>query len=73
MPAAFCGLLGYKPTNGVIGRRIPPDWIDLSTDGFMTTSADDLALLLDVVAGPVDGDPTALPLPLPPGAACRSG
>ena len=66
IPAAFCGLLGYKPTNGVIGRRIPPDWIDLSTDGFMTTSADDLALLLDVVAGPVDGDPTALPLPLPP-------
>lgn len=66
IPAAFCRLLGYKPTNGVIGRRTAPDWIDLSTDGFLATSADDLALLLDVVAGPVDGDPTALPTPLPP-------
>ena len=66
IPAAFCGLLGLKPTNGVIGRRTPPDWIDLSTDGLMTTSVDDARLLLDVVAGPVAGDPTALPVPLPP-------
>jgi Asp-tRNA(Asn)/Glu-tRNA(Gln) amidotransferase A subunit family amidase len=68
IPAAFCGLLGYKPTNGVIGRRVAPDWIDFSTDGLMATSSDDLQLLLDVVAGPVDGDPTALPTPLPPAA-----
>lgn len=68
IPAAFCGLLGYKPTNGVIGRRVAPDWIDFSTDGLMATSSDDLRLLLDVVAGPVDGDPTALPTPLPAAA-----
>ncbi|MGN6446422.1 amidase [Amnibacterium sp.] len=66
IPAAFCGLLGFKPTNGVIGRRGAPDWIDFSTDGLMATCADDLELLLDVLAGPVDGDPTALPTPLPP-------
>lgn len=66
IPAAFCGLLGYKPTNGVIGRRFPPDWIDFSTDGLLATSSDDLQLLLEVVGGPVDGDPTALPTPLPP-------
>ncbi|MGN6742718.1 MAG: amidase [Amnibacterium sp.] len=65
IPAAFCGLLGFKPTNGVIGRRTAPDWIDFSTDGLMATRADDLAVLLDVVAGPVAGDPTALPVPLP--------
>lgn len=68
IPAAFCGLLGYKPTNGVIGRRAAPDWIDFSTDGLMATSTDDVRLLLDVCAGPVDGDPTALPTPLPPSA-----
>jgi Asp-tRNA(Asn)/Glu-tRNA(Gln) amidotransferase A subunit family amidase len=69
IPAGLCGLLGYKPTNGVIGRRTAPDWIDFSTDAFLATSADDLRVLLDVVAGPVDGDPTALPVPLPAAAA----
>jgi Asp-tRNA(Asn)/Glu-tRNA(Gln) amidotransferase A subunit family amidase len=68
IPAAFCGLLGFKPTNGVIGRRTAPDWIDFSTDGLMGTGSDDLRLLLEVVAGPVAGDPTALPMPLPPAA-----
>lgn len=65
IPAAFCGLVGLKPTNGVIGRRTAPDWIDFSTDGLMATSVDDLRLLLGVMAGPIAGDPTALPLPLP--------
>ena len=66
IPAAFCGLLGYKPTNGVIGQEAAPDWIDFSTPGLLGTSVDDLRLLLDVVAGPVAGDPTALPVALPP-------
>ena len=65
IPAAFCGLLGFKPTGGVIGHRFTPDWIDFSTDGLMATGSDDLRVLLDVVAGPVPGDPTALPVPLP--------
>jgi Asp-tRNA(Asn)/Glu-tRNA(Gln) amidotransferase A subunit family amidase len=59
IPASFCGLVGLKPTNGVIGRWPAPDWIDYSTDGPFATSSDDLRLLLDVMAGPVAGDPTA--------------
>jgi Asp-tRNA(Asn)/Glu-tRNA(Gln) amidotransferase A subunit family amidase len=59
IPASFCGLLGLKPTNGVIGRWPAHDWIDYSTDGPFATSSDDLRLLLDVMAGPVAGDPTA--------------
>lgn len=65
IPAAFCGLAGLKPTAGVIGREPIPDWIDLSTFGPMATSIADLRLLLSVEAGPVPGDPTALPHPTP--------
>jgi hypothetical protein len=61
IPAAVCGLVGIKPTNGVVARRPIPSWIDLSTDGPLATSAADLRLLLDVEAGPAPGDPTALP------------
>jgi Asp-tRNA(Asn)/Glu-tRNA(Gln) amidotransferase A subunit family amidase len=59
IPASFCGLVGLKPTNGLIGRWPTHDWIDYSTDGPFATSCDDLRLLLDVMAGPVAGDPTA--------------
>lgn len=68
IPAAWCGLLGYKPTNGVIGRRGAPDWIDFDTDGLMVGTVDDARLLIDILAGPVAGDPKALPMPLPPAA-----
>ncbi len=61
IPAALCGLVGLKPTNGAIGRYPEPDWIDYSTDGPFATSSDDLHLLYSVMAGPVPGDPTALP------------
>jgi len=61
IPAAMCGLVGLKPTNGVVGRWPTPDWIDYSTDGPLATSCDDLRLLFDVMRGPVAGDPTSPP------------
>ncbi len=61
IPAAFCGLAGLKPTNGLIGRSPIPSWIDLSTSGPMATTVTDLALLLGVMKGPVAGDPNAHP------------
>ena len=45
---------------GVIGRWPAPDWIDMSTEGPLATSVDDLALLWQVEVGAVDGDPAAL-------------
>jgi Asp-tRNA(Asn)/Glu-tRNA(Gln) amidotransferase A subunit family amidase len=64
IPAAWCGLVGLKPTNGVIGRDPIPEWIDLSTFGPLGHSVADVRLLLGLEAGPVVGDPTALPRPL---------
>lgn len=62
IPAAFCGLVGLKPTNGVIGRWPTPDWIDLSTDGPFATTVSDLRILLNVIAGPSSGDPGSFPV-----------
>jgi Asp-tRNA(Asn)/Glu-tRNA(Gln) amidotransferase A subunit family amidase len=62
-PAGLCGLIGLKPTNGLIGRSSAPEWLDLVTDGILATSAADARLLLSVLAGPQPGDPTAAPWP----------
>jgi len=61
IPAALCGLVGIKPTIGTIGRDPIPPWMDLSSDGPLACSVEDLRLLLAVEAGPVAGDLTALP------------
>lgn len=61
IPAAFCGLVGLKPTNGLIGRDPTPSWIDLSTKGPLASTIADARLLFDLMRGPVAGDPTALP------------
>jgi Asp-tRNA(Asn)/Glu-tRNA(Gln) amidotransferase A subunit family amidase len=60
-PAAFCGLAGLKPTNGLIGRRPIPSWMDLSTQGPLAAAIEDVKLLLHVMRGPTQGDPTAAP------------
>ncbi len=65
IPAAFCGLVGLKPTNGVIARRPIPDWIDFSTDGPFATTVADLRLLMAVESGPEPGDPTSPPAMTP--------
>jgi len=61
IPAAFCGLAGLKPTNGLVGRRPIPSWMDMSTDGPLAHSVEDLRLLLDIMRGPEPGDLGATP------------
>ena len=57
IPAAFCGLVGLKPSNGVVGRWPTQDWIDYSTEGPFATTVQDLRLLMSVIAGAASGDP----------------
>src|SRR4029453_18845655 len=63
IPAAFCGVVGYKPSYGRV-----PQWPvsnnDYSThNGPMTRTVADAALMLSVMAGPDDWDRTALDAP----------
>ncbi|MGW4394007.1 amidase [Amycolatopsis nivea] len=59
-PAHFCGVYGHKPSLGLVANRgmvlpnelpLPVD-LDLAVVGPMARTARDLALLLDVMAGP---------------------
>ncbi|HXF72899.1 MAG TPA: amidase, partial [Actinomycetota bacterium] len=56
IPAAFCGLVGLKPTNGLVGLDPSLAWPDLTTCGPLAATVDDARLLLDAMAGPEPGD-----------------
>ncbi|HEY7756497.1 MAG TPA: amidase [Actinomycetota bacterium] len=60
-PATFCGLVGLKPTAGLIGRRPIPSWLEVTSQGPMAATVADATLLLQVMRGPVEGDPSAAP------------
>src|SRR4249919_17183 len=54
IPAAYSGLVGLKPTNGTIPRDPAAramDWIDMTTDGPLGVTVDDVRLQLAVLAG----------------------
>ncbi|HEY6295964.1 MAG TPA: amidase [Streptosporangiaceae bacterium] len=53
-PAAFCGLIGLKPTLGLIARADPLS--DLNAVSVLASTALDTARLLDVMAGRDDVD-----------------
>jgi len=66
IPAACCGLVGLKPSRGRISRG--PDLGDsfLASDGVLSRTVAETALLLDVLAGYEPGDATWAPRPAEP-------
>ena len=63
-PASYNGVVGLKPTYGRVSRRgvVPVSW-SLDTVGWMGRTVEDMALLLQVMAGPDEQDPAASRLP----------
>ncbi len=58
IPACFCGVTGVRPTQGLVSNRgvVPVAW-SFDTVGPIARSAEDCALLLEVIAGPDPADP----------------
>ncbi len=72
-PAAYCGIVGYKPSFGLISRigmKIMADSLD--TVGVMARAVADCALLAGSVSGRDLGDPDRRPDRAPRIGICRS-
>ena len=63
IPAACCGVVGHKPTRGLVsGAPASYDgWEGFATNGPMARTVADCALMLEVMAGPEPGDTYAAP------------
>lgn len=66
IPAALCGVVGLKPTYGRVSRYgiVPLSW-SLDHIGPLAKTAEDAALLLEVLAGGDPRDPTSSTRPVP--------
>lgn len=65
-PASFCGVVGVKPTYGRVSRYgLLAYASSFDQIGPLTTSVDDAALILEVMAGADDFDSTASSRPVP--------
>jgi amidase len=57
-PAAWSGVLGLRPTPGLVPRwPVSAPWLPFAVEGPMARTAGDLALLLSAMAGPDARDP----------------
>lgn len=60
-PAAYCGIVGIKPTFGLVSRFgvVPLSW-SLDHAGPMARTVEDCALILQAIAGYDERDPTSI-------------
>jgi aspartyl-tRNA(Asn)/glutamyl-tRNA(Gln) amidotransferase subunit A len=66
LPAAYCGVVGLKPTYGRVSARgvIPLSW-SFDHVGPITNSVYDAAMMLQMLAGYDEGDPASIDVPVP--------
>ena len=72
-PAAFCGVVGYKPSFGLVNRmgmKLMSDSLD--TVGVMARSVADCALFAGAISGRNLGDPDTRPASPPRIGVCRT-
>jgi Asp-tRNA(Asn)/Glu-tRNA(Gln) amidotransferase A subunit family amidase len=63
VPSAFCGIVGHKPTFGIVPTKPGfRGWPTLSVHGPMGRSVEDVAAMLAVIAGPDPADPATVPV-----------
>jgi Asp-tRNA(Asn)/Glu-tRNA(Gln) amidotransferase A subunit family amidase len=61
-PAAYCGVVGFKPTHGLISRyRVSALSRTLDHVGLFARTVEDIALLAEQLAGYDEGDPDTRP------------
>jgi amidase len=62
IPASFCGVVGLRPSAGLVPTW-PSDWPwdTLQVTGGLARTAEDVGLMLDAVAGPSDLSPISQP------------
>lgn len=60
-PAAFCGIVGLKPTYGLVSRHgLIAYSSSMDTVGVFAPTVTDAAIVLDTVAGPDTRDSTSI-------------
>jgi aspartyl-tRNA(Asn)/glutamyl-tRNA(Gln) amidotransferase subunit A len=66
IPAAYCGVVGFKPSYGRVSNRgvVPLSWT-LDHVGPLCRSVDDAAIMLSVIAGYDELDPSSVEMPVP--------
>lgn len=71
VPSAYCGIVGLKPTYGLVGMRGGGEagWWSMNHLGPMGRSVADAALLLSAIAGYDPRDSTSVAAPIPDYAA----
>ena len=58
IPASLCGLVGFKPSRGLVsGGPLGYGGFGLPTNGPIARTVADAAALLDILAAPVAGEP----------------
>ncbi|MFN8523546.1 MAG: amidase [Chloroflexota bacterium] len=73
-PAAWCGIVGHKPTYGLVSRRgaLALSW-SLDHVGPMARTVEDCAILLQAIAGHDPADPASVCVEIPDFRAALTG